>query len=76
VSEPELTVAPDILSAHGGPPTTPSGAASLAGAIAARQATVQDFGLDADSHLLILVTEGALASVERVLEREAPGYLA
>ena len=61
VSEPELIAAPDILSAHGGPPTTPSGAASLAGAVAARQTTLQDLGLDAGSRLLILVTEGALA---------------
>ncbi len=61
VSERELASAPDILSAHGGSPSTPSGAASLAGAISARRPAPLDFRLDAGSRLLILVTEGALA---------------
>jgi diaminopropionate ammonia-lyase len=63
VTEPELAAAPDVLAAHGGPATTPSGAASLAGAIAAlgAPARAQELGLTADSRLLILVTEGTLA---------------
>ncbi|GJE36057.1 MULTISPECIES: pyridoxal-phosphate dependent enzyme [Methylobacteriaceae] len=63
VSERKLVTAPDILAAHGGPLTTPSGAASLAGALTARRdaSEAQDLGLGADSRLLILITEGALA---------------
>ena len=63
VTEPELAAAPHTLVAHGGPATTPSGAAGLAGAIAALgvPARAQELGLTADSRLLILVTEGALA---------------
>ncbi|TGD99461.1 pyridoxal-phosphate dependent enzyme [Methylobacterium nonmethylotrophicum] len=63
VAEPGLAEAPDILAAHGGPATTPSGAAGLAGAIAAlgNPGRAEELGLDAGSRLLILVTEGPLA---------------
>ena len=62
VSEPELAAAPDTLAACGGPVTTPSGAAGLAGAVAAlgTPARARQLGLDVDSRLLILVTEGPL----------------
>lgn len=62
VSEEDLIAAPAILVTRGGPPTTPSGGASLAGAIVALAdpALTADLSLDADSRLLFLVTEGAL----------------
>lgn len=62
VGESDLCEAPDILAAHGGPATTPSGAASLAGVIAALHDPdlSRQLGLDAGSRLLVLVTEGAL----------------
>ena len=54
-----------VLRADGGPATTPSGAASLAGAIAvtADHAMVGRLGLSSDSRLVILVTEGDLEDV-------------
>ncbi|WP_018262275.1 pyridoxal-phosphate dependent enzyme [Methylobacterium sp. WSM2598] len=62
VSEPDLAAAPQLLAAQGGPATTPSGAAGLAGAVAALRQPGRraDLGLDRASRLLILVTEGAL----------------
>jgi diaminopropionate ammonia-lyase len=62
VSENELDRAPRILAGHGGPATTPSGAASLAGAFAAIEDPRRGDGLelDASSRILVLVTEGAL----------------
>jgi len=63
-TEAELAAAPSILAAQGGPATTPSGAAGLAGAVAALDAPARakELGLTADSRLLILVTEGPLAA--------------
>ena len=52
VSEAELDAAPRLLRAHGGPATTPSGAAGLAG--------LARSGLDAASRVLVVVTEADL----------------
>ncbi|AWN55015.1 pyridoxal-phosphate dependent enzyme [Methylobacterium sp. 17Sr1-1] len=62
VTEAELRRAPEILAEAGGPATTPSGAAGLAGALAAfaDPDRAAELRLDRDSRLLILVTEGAL----------------
>lgn len=57
VSEADLTDAPGLLREHGGPATTPSGAASLAGAVAAQ---VAGFDLGPDSRVLLLITEAEL----------------
>lgn len=64
VSEAALAAAPRCLAAHGGPATSPSGAAGLAGAVATRQepGRATELGLDATSRLVILITEGALAA--------------
>jgi diaminopropionate ammonia-lyase len=62
LSEAALTAAPHLLRQQGGPATTPSGAAGLAG-LAALMANARDaagYGLAADSRVLILVTEAAL----------------
>ncbi|SFU66580.1 diaminopropionate ammonia-lyase [Methylobacterium sp. 174MFSha1.1] len=66
VTEVELRRAPGILAEAGGPATTPSGAAGLAGALAALAdpARAAELRLDRDSRLLILVTEGALTEDE------------
>jgi diaminopropionate ammonia-lyase len=58
VPEAELDAAPAILREAGGPATTPSGATGLAGLLQA--AASHSFGLNADSRVLILVTEAAL----------------
>ena len=55
VSEAELEAAPRLLRAHGGPATTPSGAAGLAGLAGSR-----GLGLDPASRVLIVVTEADL----------------
>ena len=55
VPEAELAAAPRLLRDHGGPATTPSGAAGLAG-------LVHDAGLDAASRVLIVVTECELGA--------------
>lgn len=62
VSEAGLAQAPHLLAAQGGPPTTPSGAAGLAGVVAALADSnaVADLGLDRASRILVLVTEGPL----------------
>jgi diaminopropionate ammonia-lyase len=61
-TEAELTEAPRLLYAHDGPATTPSGAAGLAGVMAAlsNPAGTGDLGLDQSSRILVLVTERAL----------------
>lgn len=59
VSEGMLAEAPALLRACGGPRTTPSGGAGLAGAIAARDGRP---GLDPDARILILVTETEIGS--------------
>jgi diaminopropionate ammonia-lyase len=61
VSEPELASAGRVLQATGGPATTFSGAAGIAGLLRVsddRRAR-ELHGLDADSCVLLLVTEGA-----------------
>lgn len=62
VSEATLAAAPQLLAAHGGPATSPSGAAGLAGAVVALRepGRATELGLDATSRLVILITEGAL----------------
>jgi diaminopropionate ammonia-lyase len=65
VSERALIEAPRLLLDQGGPATTPSGAASLAGLMSLlAEGAAGSFGLDAASRVLILVTEADL-------EREA-----
>lgn len=62
VSEAELARAPLVLAEAGGPATTPSGAAGLAGLLAllADPARAAEFRIDRESRLLVLVTEAAL----------------
>jgi diaminopropionate ammonia-lyase len=62
VPEAGLTEAPRVLRAEGGPATTPSGAASLAGLIAAQadDAIAARLNLGPDSRVLILITEADL----------------
>jgi diaminopropionate ammonia-lyase len=57
-----LLDAPRLLANSGGPATPPSGAAGLAGLIAAlsHPEEAKDFGLDLSSRVPILVTECAL----------------
>jgi diaminopropionate ammonia-lyase len=62
VSEVDLSDAPRVLAGFGGPATTPSGAAGLAGLIAALadRELAKDLGLERSSRVLVLVTERAL----------------
>jgi diaminopropionate ammonia-lyase len=59
VSEADLLAAPRFLKSAGGPATTPSGAAGLAGLIAARRDRLlaRRFALDRQSRPLLIVTE-------------------
>jgi len=59
VSEDALIEAPRLLRDHGGPATTPSGAAGLAGLVKILS-DGSSFGLAATSRILILVTEADL----------------
>jgi diaminopropionate ammonia-lyase len=59
VSEDALVEAPRLLRQHGGPATTPSGAAGLAGLVKILSDR-SGFGLGATSRILILVTEADL----------------
>lgn len=61
VTEVELMRAPTLLAEAGGPATTPSGAAGLAGllAVLADPARAAEFRIDRDSRILVLVTEAA-----------------
>jgi diaminopropionate ammonia-lyase len=63
VTEDELAAAPAHLIAAGGPATTPSGAAGMAGFLraAARSATPETVRLNERSVVLLVVTEGATA---------------
>jgi diaminopropionate ammonia-lyase len=63
VTEDELAAAPAHLIAAGGPATTPSGAAGLAGFLraAARSAIPDTVRLNERSVVLLVVTEGAIA---------------
>ncbi len=62
VSEEDLLEAPRVLASSGGPATTPSGAAGLAGLMAALADPEQTrhLGLERSSRVLVLVTERAL----------------
>jgi len=62
VTEEELEGAPIRLRAAGGPETTPSGAAGLAGflQVAAHSSGTMEVGLDASSVVLFVATEGSL----------------
>lgn len=64
VRESTLVEAVAVLSAHGGPTTTPSGAAGLAGLLAARPGTptARDLRIDAESRILLIASEGAVPS--------------
>jgi diaminopropionate ammonia-lyase len=63
VSEADLLEAPRLLREGGGPATTPSGAAGFAGLCHALKADAGGrFGLDADSRVLVVITEGDLAA--------------
>lgn len=59
VAEAELSEAPAFLRAHGGPPTTPSGACGLAGLrrAMAEPLLARSLGLDAGSIVLLIATE-------------------
>lgn len=67
VGEEALLAAPRLLAEMGGPPSTPSGAAGLAGAAAALQDPARSaaFGLGPESRLLVLVTEGPVPDAAR-----------
>lgn len=64
VRESTLVEAVGVLSAHGGPTTTPSGAAGLAGLLVARPGTplATDLRIDAESRILLIASEGAVPS--------------
>jgi diaminopropionate ammonia-lyase len=62
VSEDALVETPHLLRQHGGPATTPSGAAGLAGLVKIlSDGSAASFGLTAGSRVLILVTETDLS---------------
>lgn len=60
VTEEALIDAPRVLHAHGGPASTPSGAAGLAGLLAAAgdEHRRRDLGLSNDSAVLLIASEG------------------
>jgi diaminopropionate ammonia-lyase len=62
ISKATLIAAPRLLRDEAGPSTTPSGAAGLAGLIAvlADPTTAAEFGLEAESRVLFLITEAEL----------------
>ena len=64
VNEPQLEAAVEVLRESGGPPTTPSGAAGLAGLlhVASSTALREEHRLGPHSNVLFLVTEGAASS--------------
>jgi diaminopropionate ammonia-lyase len=62
VSEADLLEAPRRLGEEGGPATTPSGAAGFAGLCCALGGDVgKSLGLDGDSRVLVVITEGDIA---------------
>jgi diaminopropionate ammonia-lyase len=65
VSEEDLREAPRMLHAEGGPATTPSGAAGLAGVTAALAdaTTAANLGLGSDSRILLVVTEARIEEI-------------
>jgi diaminopropionate ammonia-lyase len=68
VSEKQLQTAAQILRSAGGPATTPSGAAGLAGCllVAASSGLRSEFQLSSDSHVLLTVTEGPADSAPAI----------
>ncbi len=66
VSETDLLAAPGLLAAKGGPRTTPSGAAGLAGlrAALADPALAARLSLDRASRVLLIATEARLSDME------------
>lgn len=60
VSEDELTAVPGFIEAHGGPQTTPSGGAAIAGLRKALETRPAPFGLTPESRVLVVVSEGSL----------------
>ena len=60
VSEAELVDAPRVLRDHGGPATTPSGATGLAGLCRAIDGAVPRCDLNADSRVLLIISEAPL----------------
>jgi diaminopropionate ammonia-lyase len=62
VDEDALTDAPSILQQLGGPATTPSGAAGLAGLIHAASRARADLELEPSSRALVIITEAALGA--------------
>lgn len=67
VSETELAAAPETLRRSGGPPTTPSGAAGLAGLLAVAEAADRrrDHDLGEVSVVLVVATEGPVPNADR-----------
>lgn len=65
VHEDQLRAAVKTLKDAGGPDTTPSGAAGLAGLLqtAARPASRANHGLDSESKVLLVITEGPLQGI-------------
>lgn len=66
VSEAQLQAAISIMQTYGGPASTASGCAGLAGLlhVAADPALRAEHGIDGDSCVLLVVTEGALSALE------------
>jgi diaminopropionate ammonia-lyase len=64
VDEPALRTAPRILVEHGGPQTTPSGAAGLAGLLSLVPGTpaAAALGLDRTSRVLLIASEGPVSA--------------
>jgi diaminopropionate ammonia-lyase len=60
VSEDELNAIPHFIVAHGGPRTTPSGGAGIAGLRKAVETQPGSFALDPASRVLVIVSERAL----------------
>lgn len=62
VKEEALTAAVSTLAAFGGPATTPSGATGLAGLLAALAGSslAEQFGVDEQSRILLIATEGCV----------------
>jgi len=57
VAEEDLAQAPDFISSHGGPRTTPSGGAGITGLRNALREESARFGLTADSRVLVVISE-------------------
>ena len=76
MSESMLGKAANLLRSCGGPGTTPSGSAGLAGAVAARDGRL---GLPANARVLILVTERELikpgmGAARNSIDRPSPTF--